>query len=175
MKKKTAIIFDIDGVLVDSSTRFKRIDLDAFQCKDKERFVQSLRDYGADCEGDKIIPAGAELLWSLCNYYIPEKIFFITARGTGGYEPTMQWLKANNLFGPDEYENELIMKPEDLDNFEFENMDDAAWKGKEVAKLMKKYDILLAVDDSEANCSSFHSRGIPTLKFMAPGIGKLII
>jgi FMN phosphatase YigB (HAD superfamily) len=174
-KKPTAIIFDLDGVLVNSSERFQRIDLEAFRNRDKEKFVASLRHYLSDCEGDVLIESGANLLWSLCAYYKPKKVFFITARGIEGYEPTLQWIKEHNLFGPDEYENELIMKPEDLDNFEFENMDDAAWKGKETAKLMKKYDILLAVDDSEANCSSFHSRGIPTLKFMAPGIGKLII
>ena len=50
IKKPTGIIFDLDGVLVDSSKRFQRIDLDAFQRRDKDKFVQSLRNYLADCE-----------------------------------------------------------------------------------------------------------------------------
>lgn len=171
--KPTAIIFDIDGVICDSSERFLRIDLKAFQKKDKDKFVASLRHYCSDCEGDKIITSGAQLLWSLCDYYRPDKIFFITARGITNYEPTMQWLKENNIFGHDRHGNELIMNPEDLDNFEFEEFDHAAWKGKTAAKLAKKYEILLAVDDSEANCRSFVSRGIQALRFMTPGLGKL--
>ena len=175
IKKPTAIIFDLDGVLCDSSLRFNRIDLKAFRHKDKEKFVASLRHYCLDCEGDKIIPSGAGLLWALCDYHKPDKVLFITARGIANFDPTMKWLKENNIFGADHYDNELIMNPEDLDNFEFEDFDHASWKGKTAAKLAKQYEILIAVDDSEANVRSFVSRNIPTLKFIVPGLDKLNI
>ena len=47
-----AIIFDLDGVLADSSTRFKRLDLQAFDNKDVEAFKQSVILYNLDCYND---------------------------------------------------------------------------------------------------------------------------
>ena len=175
LMKPTGIIFDLDGVLVDSTERFKRIDLDAFQNKDKDKFVASLKAYSADCKGDKVILSCAQLLSSLCAFYHPEKIFFVTARQDIGYSPTMQWLKENDIFGPDTFDNELIMNPQSLDDFTFEDFDHAAWKGQVASDLSKNYNILLAVDDTEANCLAFASRGITTLQFLKPGLGKLVI
>ena len=173
--KKRALIFDLDGVLVDSSFRFKRLDLEAIKNKDTKAFVKSIHWYNSDCDGDSIIETGAQFLWSLCNYYHPEKVFFITARGQGGYEPTLRFLKERNIFGPDHWQNELIMNPEDLDNFDFERLDHAAWKGSVAKELMNEYNILLAVDDGEQNCQEFFKLGIPVLKFMMPGLGKVLI
>ena len=80
--KPRAIIMDLDGVLVDSSERFKRLDLDAFENRDKLTYMKSVKDYSKDCVGDIVIPDGFNLLKSLVE--LSPNIFFVTARGETG-------------------------------------------------------------------------------------------
>jgi FMN phosphatase YigB (HAD superfamily) len=169
--KQKAIIFDLDGVLVGSEKRFKRIDLDAHERKDKKAFVKSLEHYNADCRGDQVIDAGVDLLVALEHVYKPDRVFFLTARGSGGATATLNWLKSESLWAGN---YQLITRPEDLENFEFSTQQDHAKYKKAVAKeLMKDYDILVCVDDSELNCKAFEELGLLTLKFTAPNIGRL--
>ena len=130
-KKPKALIFDIDGVVCDSSERFKRIDLEAFKNKDKNAFIKSLKEYNKDCVGDIIIDKGLDLLYMLESNYKPYRVFFVTARGSYGYDPTLDWLKDENIWD-DNYE--LIMQPEDFDDWEFTTQKDHAEFKKNVAK-----------------------------------------
>lgn len=172
--KQTALVFDIDGVICDSSKRFKRLNLNAYNRRDKNAFIKSLQWYQADCRGDKVIKEGVELLSALIEHYFPTKVFFITARGEGGYSPTLGWLKKETPWN----ENfELIMHPETLDDeFEFKSPQiHADWKKNTTSKIMENYDILFAVDDSEDNIKAYNSLNIPVLKFAAPNLGRVLV
>lgn len=172
-KKKKAIIFDLDGCIVDSSQRFKRLDLDAFDKKDKKAAIKSIAEYNKDCEGDLVIDKGVDLLYMLESNYRPNRVFFVTARGSYGFDPTLNWLKEENIWD-DNYE--LIMQPEDFDNWEFSTQADHAEFKKKVAKeIMKDYDVVFAVDDSEDNCKAYASLGIPTIKFIYPVLGRVLV
>jgi len=58
---KKALIFDIDGVVADSSQRFKRLNLDAFTRQDAKAWIKSVEWYNADCRGDEVIDLGVDL------------------------------------------------------------------------------------------------------------------
>ena len=169
---KKAIIFDIDGVLCDSSTRFKRLNLQAFDNKDVDAFRESVILYNADCEEDVAIDLGIDLLDWMVTYYKPEKVFFLTARGEGGHNSTLEWLKNEGLW---DKKSVLLMHPEDYNNITFQSAEDhACYKKSTAVELMKKYKILYAVDDSDTNCQAYISLGIPTLKFSMP-IGRVLV
>ena len=72
---------------------------------------------------------------------------------------------------------QLIMRPEDLDNidnFTFSTqIEHAKYKKLVVGELMKSYDIVACIDDSELNCQAFRELGLVTIHFYAPGIGRL--
>jgi HAD superfamily hydrolase (TIGR01509 family) len=169
--KQKAIIFDLDGVLVASEKRFKRLDLNAFERKDKKAFVKSIEHYNADCRSDLVIDPGVDLLVALTDFYKPDRVFLLTARGDGGAKATLNWLKKENLWDSN---YQLIMRPEDLDNFEFTNQQDhAIYKKRVTNELMKVYDILVCVDDNPLNCQAFRDLGLVTIQFNSPGIGRL--
>ena len=169
---KTAIIFDLDGCLADSSKRFKRLDLEAFEKRDVEAFKKSVILYNEDCDGDEVIDLGVDLFIWMVSFYKPDRVFFLTARGEGGRESTMNWLKDENIWD----ENcELIMHTEDYDNITFQSaIDHANYKFNTTKNLMGDYEIIYAVDDSETNCQAYISLGIPTLKFSVP-IGRVLV
>jgi predicted secreted acid phosphatase len=171
-QKPKAVIFDIDGVICDSSKRFQRLDMDAWNKKNKKAFVQSLRNYNSDCAGDIPIITGISLL----NYYaVDHKIFFITARGSEGYAPTQNWLKAH-FPKFEENESVLIMQPEDTNNFKFSTQfDHAEYKKREAAKILEQYDVIFAIDDSDLNCRGYQSLNIPTLLFTIPNLGRVLV
>jgi hypothetical protein len=178
--KPQAIIMDLDGVLVDSSERFKRLDLDAFENRDKLTYMKSVKDYSKDCVGDIVIPEGFNLLKSLVEF--SPNIFFVTARGETGRNPTLDWMndnicdpmildKSNKVFNWS-----LIMHPENLDNYDFSTQHDhAEYKKKEAKKLMEQYEIIYAVDDSWLNCEAFISLDITTLHFVKPNLGRVLV
>ena len=170
--KKTAIIADLDGFLINSSERFKRLDLQAFDNKDAEAFRKSVIWYNSDCDGDEAIELGVDLLDWMVTFYNPDKVFFLTARGEGGHNSTLEWLKNEGLW---DKKSVLLMHPEDYNNITFQSAEDhACYKRSTAVELMKKYKILYAVDDSETNCQAYISLGIPTLKFSMP-IGRVLV
>lgn len=175
--KKKALIFDIDGVVCDSSERFKRIDLYAFGQLDRAKFVESIKSYNQDCEGDLVLESGKKLLHSLLNGFEVDKVFFITARGDGGFGPTLKWLEENMDLKTHMFE--LWMQPEDLSNidaYEFSTeQDHARQKMKMAEEIMKSYDVVCAVDDSAYNVWAYFNLGIPSLRFLAPNLGRVLI
>jgi hypothetical protein len=170
--KPKAVIFDLDGVLVNSAERFKRLDMDAYNKRNKKNFVKSVRHYNSNCDGDQVIPLGMLLLKTLCKDH---KIFFITARGIEGYAPTLNWITSNfdDFFSSDA---ELIMHPEDTNNFKFSTQfDHAEFKKREACKIMESHDITCAIDDSIDNIRAYISLGIPTLQMTVPNLGKVLV
>ena len=181
--KPKAIIFDLDGVLVDSSVRFKRLDLFAYENKDKLAYIESLKQYSKDCFGDIIIDEGFNLLKSLMGFC--PNIFFLTARGEPGRKSTLAWIQ-ENIYDPlileestDTFNWSLIMQPENLDyldDFNFSTQyEHAQYKKNEAKKLMEQYEIIYAVDDSWLNCEAFISLGITTLHFVKPNLGRVLV
>ena len=169
---KKAIVMDLDGVVVNSSFRFKRLNLDAFARKDAPAWIKSVQWYNADCRGDEVIDLGLDLLQMFCSFYKPDCVFFVTARGEGGYKPTLQWLKDEGIWDDD---CRLIMQPEDFENYHFYTQSDhASFKKNVVQKIMKDYEIVCAVDDSEDNIQAYNDLKIPTLKFCVP-IGRVLV
>lgn len=170
--KPNAVIFDLDGVLVDSSERFKRLNMEAYNNKNKKDFVKSVRHYNSDCVGDQVIETGFHLL----NHYAEDhKVFFITARGSEGYAPTLNWLR-EHFPKYDECEAELIMHPEDTNHFKFTTQfDHAEYKKNEAKKILEHYNVKVAVDDSDLNCRAYQSLNIPTLLFCVPDLGRVLV
>jgi acid phosphatase class B len=171
-KKPKAVIFDLDGVLVDSSERFKRLDIDALNKRNKKAFVKSVREYNSDCFGDQIIEIGFNLL---DHYARDHKVFFITARGSEGFAPTHNWIRT--YF--DKYEDcdaTLIMYPEDTNNFQFSSQfDHAEFKKNEAKKILENYTVTVAIDDSIDNVRAYISLGIPTLHLTLPALGRVLV
>lgn len=173
--KKRALIFDIDGVVCDSSERFKRIDISAYNKRDKEKFVSSLADYSKDCEGDIAINKGIDLLHYLVDFYNIHDVYFITARGEPGRIPTTKWLTENAAFNFKDIGFHLIMHPENLKEFEFSTQfDHSMFKKEEARKILQTHEIVFAVDDGEENVKAYVSLQIPTLKFIVP-IGRVLV
>jgi FMN phosphatase YigB (HAD superfamily) len=171
-KKPKAVIFDLDGVIVDSSERFKRLNMDAFEKRNKKEFVKSVRDYNSDCFGDTVIDTGMNLLKL---YSRDHKVFFITARGSEGHAPTLNWIRTY-FEHFDNCEAELIMNPEDTNAFEFTTQfDHAEFKKKAAEKILKSYEVILAVDDSDLNCRAYISLGIPTIQLTIPYLGRVLV
>ncbi len=169
---KKAIIFDLDGVLVDSSKRFKKLNLKAFDEQNEVEWIKSVKLYNQNCDEDEVIDLGIDLLEMLCSFYKPDAVFFITARGDGGYKPTLRWLKEEGIWREDCI---LIMQPEDFDNYHFyDQKDHANYKKKVADRILKNYDIIVAVDDSEDNVQAYRDLKIPTLKFCVP-IGRVLV
>ena len=167
-----ALIFDLDGVVADSSQRFKRLNLDAYNRRDLAAWTKSVQWYNADCRGDEVIDLGVDLLDMLCTFYKPDRVFFITARGAGGYTPTFQWLQDEGIWSEDCV---LVMQPEDFDNYNFTTQSDhASFKKNAAMQLMLDYEIVYAVDDSEDNIQAYRDLKIPTLKFNVP-TGRMLV
>jgi hypothetical protein len=169
---KKALIFDLDGCLVNSSARFKRLNLDAYNRRDINAWTKSVQWYNADWRGDEVIELGVDLLDMLCSFYKPDRVFFITARGAGGYAPTFMWLQDEGIWDEDCM---LIMHPEDFDNYQFTTQSDhAAFKKNTAMEIMNDYEIVYAVDDSEDNVQAYRDLKIPTLKFCVP-VGRMLV
>lgn len=170
--KPKAVIFDIDGVISNSSERFKRIDLRAFDRKDVNSFIDSIKEYNKDCEGDLRIEEGFELLEFYASKY---KIFFITARGEMGWDATYDWLVKNI---PESIKDNftLYMHQECYENFEFTDQEEhAEFKRKVALEILKSYDIVWAIDDSINNINAYLSIGIPVLHMTIPSLGRVLV
>jgi phosphoglycolate phosphatase-like HAD superfamily hydrolase len=167
-KKPTAVIFDIDGVLCDSTERHQKIRNDAAGRGDFQTFYKSLLDYSKSTDGDKLIEKGKKLFEDIKESFRPSKIFFITSRGEHGRQPTKKWLEKHGLY--DDELTDLIMRPEirkDKDGIYRSNQkwaSDAAYKRDMASGVQSKYKVLLAIDDLKDNCDAFRSLKIPTIQ-----------
>lgn len=167
MPKPTAIICDIDGVLCDSSERFQKINFQAKENGDHHAFIKSLVNYSSDTSTDKIIPLGECLLKALVRELKPDYTLFLTARGSGGRDGTIQWLNKHGMMVDPDRERLIMRSPQD------EGVADHVYKSKALAKIMKKYNPLVAIDDKYLNIEIFKLCNIPTIHFKIPNLGEL--
>lgn len=150
-----AIIFDLDGTLAYPHYREKE------WCNPNDwdwyLFVECMKD--------------ADIIWPIRDLVISslvcttEYLIIMTARPDFLRDMTKDWLHENGILY-----HELIM----MDQASFEHMEKsrtdgdicqsaADWKERETKKLMKRYDIELAIDDRIENIRVFEKLGITTL------------
>lgn len=171
------LIFDIDGVVCDSSVRLSKYsDESALVRGDYNAFRASMHAYGlASVEDDVPIAPGIDLFHSLRNFYNPERVIFLTSRGGVGRVNTLKWLR--DYVVPDFSGEDLIMRPVDIEyepgvfwregDMKFSATDFKRW---EVLRLLGDYDVMMAVDDHLPICEMYESLGINALHVKFPGI-----
>lgn len=170
MKKQTAIIYDIDGVLVNSSERLKKyIKVECLRANDYWGYARSLLEYSKTVEGDTIIQEGIQLINLLSKGV--DHCIGLTSRGEFSREATETFLHPHL-----DFKIELVMRKELFYSLEGDIIDSSArfiaapYKKKMAKSLMALYDIKLAIDDNIELCEMYNSLGIPVLHFMYPGI-----
>lgn len=181
-KEPKAIIFDIDGVVCDSSERFKRIKWEfatefnkTQSLESLKKYINSIKDYNRDCDGDELIEFGRDLLYNFIQKYDNTTVFFITARGISAFDNTFNWLKKHGLI---DTEDKLYMYPENFESKDYKPVgakEHAQWKADIVKQLMKQYQIVCAVDDSKDNCDAYKELGVPVLHFYYPLEGSVLV
>lgn len=171
MSKPTLFITDIDGVLCDSRKRMNRINYRAKQDGNIKEYIQSLRKYNKDTEGDKPIHKGIQLYHALMSTLKPDRRIFLTARDEDNFGPAIKWLREH--VDKNIEDNDLIMEPIPKEiNGEYTRIykSGSEYKRAMIKKLIKKYDILMIVDDETNNCKVFEEEGLEYLKFKDPDI-----
>ena len=168
--KPACIIFDIDVVVCDSRQRHgKYIDSDALKNGEMQNYLKSLENYShGDYEMDVVLPLGKKLFQWAIDEFQPDKIFFLTARGTNGKDQTEKWLEK---YGFMSNRTALIMRPEypkdDKGKFIVKKRHKDAEYKKEVAEKIKTiYDIKLAVDDKLSICEMYEELGLQVIHLM---------
>lgn len=171
---KNALIFDIDGVVCDSSERLSRYaDSDALERGDYHAFNLSMVEYNkADLDSDIPIAQGIDLLYALRNHYDiqeinPSRVIFLTARGEESRAKTFDWLKT--WVYPTIESSDLIMRQEShIDENGF--FCPVSYKRDEVKKLLENHRISIAVDDHLLICEKYQEIGVAALHVKFPGI-----
>ena len=165
-KKPTCIICDLDGVVVDSSCRLKKlIDFAAWDRGDFNAYYKSYIGYGLTVEGDVALEEGIKELKSIVDLYNPEEIFFLTARGDVGRPLTLNWIREHIFAGFSS--SHLIMNRHlaQLDPaWEFKEGDHFSqvdYKEYEIKKFMENYEVLLVLDDHPSIIEMYESLNIP--------------
>lgn len=151
MPKDKAIIFDIDGVLLDTSFIFEEI----FELKLKG---DAKWDYFmANCNSDRVskIKGAIELYWQFSNGGHAPYIFFSTARNEKCKEATLNKLWKEGFIIPDEG---LFMRK----NGDYRPATEV--KKEHLLEIMKKYEIIAFIDDDLANCEMAKELGVLALR-----------
>jgi hypothetical protein len=164
----SALIIDIDGVVCDSSARLSRYsDHQALERGDYNAFRVSMNAYNrAPVDEDIPIEHGVKLFNSLRDFYSPEKIIFLTARGPESRVNTLNWLRRFVYF---EVTNEnLIMRPEYR-----ETESGVLWREGEPHFCpieYKRLEVLKLLDDHLPICEMYQKLGVPALHVKWPGV-----
>lgn len=175
------LIFDIDGVVCDCSARIaKYSDYKALERGDYNAFIVSMYAYNtASVDEDIPISHGINLLESLCNFYNPSRVVFLTSRGNESRVNTLGWLRKHIQFLELNDEN-LIMRPQ-----YFESAPGVFWregepkfchvefKKAETLKLLEQREVLIALDDHLPIVEMYHSIDVPALHVKWPGVDCL--
>lgn len=180
MNRDKVIVFDIDGVVCDSSARIhKYSDYKAFERGDYNAFRVSMRAYNtAPVDEDIPIEHGIKLLHSLLHFHNPEHFTFLTSRGNESRANTLGWLR-EHVFSWLTDDN-LIMRPEYIETepgvFWREGEPKfchVQFKREETLKLAQKFDVVMAADDHLPICEMYQELGVPALHVKFPGVDCL--
>jgi len=175
-ERPRAIIFDIDGVLCDSSKRIaKYADIEALNRGDYNAWRASMARYNATTEEDEVIPSGLRLYRALQIGMFPARFFFVTSRGEDGREPTLIWLQ--DFINPAICSEDLIMRPAYVERSPGiywlpgePKFDHVVYKRAVLTELRKKYNVILALDDYPDLASMYQEEGVPALHVQWPSV-----
>ncbi len=176
------LICDIDGVICDSSLRLSKYsNVAALESGDYNAFRLSMNAYNSSSlEDDVVISHGIDLLNSLCSFYNPSRVVFLTFRGELSRVNTLDWLRYNIPFLEIGDDN-LIMRPEYV-----EKSPGVFWldgdikscpvyfKCSVVRDLLLADNIVMALDDYESIVTMYQSLGIPSLCVKWPGVDCIL-
>lgn len=156
--KSKAIVIDIDGVLLDVSKLYKKIEELQLQGQDKWDFFHKNAN-----NAEYVIKL--EEFFTLANLYnnAGYKIIILTSRRDLIGKSTLHYLlngdvKLDNL-------TEMVLRPANK-----EGTPSYLYKKEEIQKLHKRYDIELILDDEYANCAIFRQLGFTVLRVIKKGI-----
>ena len=143
------IIFDLDGVLFDSTHRAELV---------PDKSLQHLRSawqpFNDACDGDLVIPAGKLLLGALAA---TRPIFFLTSRPYLVFDKTVKAIKDADIDNLGVFKLYMRMADDCRPPVEFKNA--------MIALLMREGCIpILAVDDDPEILAMYKCHGIPSLK-----------
>lgn len=152
-KKVRAVIFDIDGVILDSSVVFQQIEKKGLK-------GEAVWNYFDKYANSDIVFSNKKIIKLIEDFYIlGYKIIILTARSEAIRKHTMFRLNLefyNHTESKIEYE--LYMRKED------DKTPASEVKEKHLNYILKFHDIFCAYDDDEKNCQMFHENGILTFK-----------
>ena len=178
---RTAII-DIDGVLVDSSSRYERdADLATLSSGDYNGWVSSMHRYNSHTEGDVILRCGVDLVDHVCDLWGVDRRIVLTARGEIGRGPTLSFFEdayARNLMPWEVHTRDLIMgaKADDFGGGVSWCEGDAKFcpvtRKREVVQRLRDsdHDLIVAFDDKVSTCEMYWGMGVHSICVMAAGV-----
>ena len=160
--KSKAIVIDIDGVLLDVSKLYKKIEELQLQGQDKWDFFHKNAN-----NAEYVIKL--EEFFTLANLYNKAgyKIIILTSRRDLIAKSTLHYL----LNGTIKLDNitELVFRPANK-----EGVFSYIYKKEEILKLQKRYSIELIIDDEQSNCAIFRQLGFNVLRVVRKYLADLI-
>ena len=151
-KIEKAIVCDIDGCLLDTSSVFKEIEKQGLTGSKKWDYFNTNAN-GADVQFNPILSQILEH-FSILNY----KIILLTARCESIRHQTMFKINNENRLAGLDYNYALYMRKEDDKSKSWES------KQKNLEEIKNQYSIIVAIDDDDDNCRMFNRNNILTMK-----------
>ena len=148
--KRKAIVFDIDGVLLDTDFIWNEIEEKGLEGDKKWKYFYKY------CNSGKIkIIQGMFYIYNLIRFYDEISLIFLfcTARNENNKEKTILKLAHHGMYCDDIYmrnENDL--------------RSDAEVKRDLLTEIQKEYKVIAFIDDKEDNCNMAKSLGIFSLR-----------
>lgn len=151
MQSKTAILCDIDGVLVDAQPLYEKVDNEI----SGEVGAEHHKLYDSIAEQAKLATAGIRLV-KILWFNGQHRMFFITSRSETIREKTLQLLYDNGMFIDQE---QLLMR---IEPYEVPSQDVKRRQIKSIRDM--GYRPILMIDDSTVNCKTAFDAGIPAIR-----------
>lgn len=152
-KKVKAVIFDIDGVILDSSAIWQQVEK-------KGLTGDAVWDYFDKHANSEVVTTNTKMIKLIENFHIlGYKIIILTARSESIRKHTMFRLNLD-FYNNSEYkiEYELYMRQEDDTSTSYEV------KQNHLENILKFHNVFCAYDDDDSNCKMFSENGILTFK-----------
>ncbi len=147
--KPDAVVWDIDSTIANNKHRQKHLEGDK---KDWQAFSKNMID-------DTRIPVVIDLLNRL-GHNDQIYIIFITGRSEENLKETCEWI----LTHTDQVSFDIRMRKRDDYRKSYEV------KKELLLEVKEKYNVLMAFDDSEGDCTMYRDNGVTAFKVMAVGV-----
>ena len=153
--KRRAVIFDIDGTLVDSFHRSNMITDWIAATNDQ------IHEYAAQMHKDTPIPAMVELCRTL--HTAGYAIVLLTSRDCTQYQATAEYMKQYGIPF-----DELVVR-DSIDD----RRSSRVYKAEKLAQIQERYEVEFAIDDENGVTQMFRERGVPCLQCDGVGLPEL--